>query len=277
MRNIILAAAAAVIAVAAPAAASAQTGYVGALYTNTEFDGDDDADAWGAEGAVFFPTSSALGVEVDAAVIDGDESDTAYALTGHLFTRSDRYLFGGFVGVADSDDDTVWNAGLEANKFYDRWTLNGAIGYVQGEDDDQDAWGVNVGASLFATDNFRVDANVGWLSADDDDALALGVGAEYQFASLPVSVGASYAHIDYDDADAEFRHGRRDLALQLGRHAARSRSQWRQPRQPHHLPGGGPLSTHKLVGAAAPTNCFKAPALAGAFLHRASLDYGDSI
>ena len=112
------------------------TGYVGALYSNSDVDGADDVDAWGAEGSVFFPTSS-LGVELDAAVVDGDETDTAWGVTGHLFTRNDSYLFGGFVSYADSDDDSAWAAGLEANKYYDRWTLNGSVGYGEADEADE--------------------------------------------------------------------------------------------------------------------------------------------
>lgn len=207
MRNFILTAAVALAAIAAPAVASAQTGYVGAIYANTDPDGADDFDSYGIEGSVFFPASGSLGVEVDAAVVDSDDSDTGYGLTGHLFTRNENYLFGGYVSVADSDDDTTWGAGLEANKYYDRWTLNGSVGYADADDANVDAWGVNVGASLFATDNLRFDANLGWANVDgpggDDDALGYGVGVEYQLASVPVSFGASVGHVEFDDANAE--------------------------------------------------------------------------
>ncbi len=208
MRKLILAAAVAAMAVAAPAMASAQTGYVGALYSNTDTDGAaDDVDAYGVEGSVFFQAGSSLGAEVDAAVVDGDDVDTAYGITGHLFTRNDQYLFGGFLSVGDSDDNTTWGGGVEANKYFDRWTLSGSLGYATNDDDDADAWGVNVGASLFATDNLRLDANLGWATVDaganDDDALTYGLGAEYQFASVPISVGAAWSHAEFDDADAE--------------------------------------------------------------------------
>lgn len=207
MRKIILAAAAVMAVAAAPAVASAQTGYVGGVYNNVDVDGLGDADAWGVEGSVFFPTSGSLGVEVDASVVDVEDGDTGYSLAGHLFTRNDRYLFGGFVGVSDSDNNQTWTGGLEANKYYDRWTLNGSVAYASNDDADVDGYGVNVGASLFASDNLRFDANLGWANVDagaaDDDALVYGVGAEYQLDTVPVSIGASYARVDFDDSGIE--------------------------------------------------------------------------
>lgn len=207
MRKIILAAAAVMAVAAAPAVASAQTGYVGGVYNNVDVDGLGDADAWGVEGSVFFPTSGSLGVEVDASVVDVEDGDTGYSLAGHLFTRNDRYLFGGFVAVSDSDSSTTVAGGLEANKYYDRWTLNGSVFYGENDDNNVDGYGVNVGASLFASDNLRFDVNLGWANVDagaaDDDALAYGIGAEYQLDTVPVSFGASYARIELDDSNVD--------------------------------------------------------------------------
>lgn len=202
MRKLILAAAAALVAVAAPAIASAQTGYVGAVYNDVDSDGA-DGEVFGLEGSVFFPTSGSLGIEVDAGVLDSDETDEAYGITGHLFTRNENYLFGGYVSYADSDDTSAWGAGLEANKYYDRWTLAGSVGYSEADEADDGVWGVNVGASVFASDNFRIDGQLSYASNDDDDVTGVGVGAEYQFDGLPISLGASYAHLDADAGDAD--------------------------------------------------------------------------
>ncbi|MBX3511217.1 MAG: hypothetical protein KF700_08450, partial [Hyphomonadaceae bacterium] len=79
MRNLLIAAAA-VIAVAAPGVAAAQTGYVGAVYANTDVDGAGSADAYGIEGAIAFDTGSSLTLELDAALLDSDDSDAAGAI-----------------------------------------------------------------------------------------------------------------------------------------------------------------------------------------------------
>jgi hypothetical protein len=206
MRNWIIGAAA-ILAVAVPGVAAAQTGYVGAAFGNVDVDGAGDSDFYGVEGAVAFAGSGSIVFEVDAAITDGDDSDTAYGLTGHVYGRSDQGLFGGFVGIGSSDDSDTWTAGLEASKFYTNWTLAGALFYATNDDADVDVWGVNVQPRFFINDNFRIDGNLGWATVDagaaDDDAFSYGLGAEYQFAAMPISIGASWNHAEFNDADAE--------------------------------------------------------------------------
>lgn len=207
MRNWIIGAAA-MLAVAVPGVAAAQTGYVGAAYSNVDIDGADNADAYGVEGAVAFAGSGSIVFEVDAGLSDSDDSDTGYGLTGHVYARNDDHLFGGFVGIAGSDDTETWTAGLEASKFFTNWTLAGAVAYANNDDFNVDGWGVNAQARYFVHDNFRLQGNITWATIDsgggsDDDAMGYGVGAEYQFAALPISVGASWNTVDSDGPDTD--------------------------------------------------------------------------
>lgn len=205
MRNLLIAAV--LLAAATPGLAAAQTGYAGVTYSNTEIDGFDDSDSWGLDGAVAFAGSGSIVFEVDAAIADNDDSDTAYGLTGHVYHRNDSHLFGGFVGVGDSSDSTTWTAGLEASKFFTSWTLAGAAFYANNDDANVDGYGVSTEARFFITDNFRLQGGLGWANVDsdfgDDNALQYGVGGEYQFAALPVSVAASYTRTELDEADFE--------------------------------------------------------------------------
>lgn len=206
MRSLIFGAAA-LLAVAVPGMAAAQSGYAGVTWANVDVDGFDNTDVYGVEGAVAFEGSSSISFEVDAAWADSNDTDSVASLTGHVFTRNDQYLFGGFVGVSDGDNSTTWTAGLEANKYFQNWTLAGAIAYANNDDVDVDGWGVNVQGRFFPTDNLRLQANAGWASVDggagSDDATVLGAGAEYQFSAAPISIGANYSHTDSDAADAD--------------------------------------------------------------------------
>ena len=207
MRNWIIAAAA-LAAVVAPGVAAAQTGYVGAVYGNVDPDGAGDEDFYGIEGAVAFAGSGSIVFEVDAAIVDGDNSDTAYGVVGHVYARNDSHLVGGFVGFSDSDaTDTTWSAGLEGAKYFDKWTLAGAVYYANNDDADVDGYGVNVEGRYFINDNFRVDAGVGYANADtnagDNDITTFGVGTEYQFAQMPISIRAGYRMTDGDFGDAD--------------------------------------------------------------------------
>lgn len=205
MRNWIIGAAA-LVALAVPGVAAAQTGYVGAQFGNVETDANDD-DFYGVEGAVAFAGSGSIVFEVNAGYTDFDEGDESYGLVGHVYGRNDDHLFGAFVGISSSDDDDAYIVGLEANKYFTNWTLAGAVAYAEADESDVDGYGVNAEARYFINDNFRLDANLGWANIDagagDDDAFAYGVGGEYQFASLPVSVTANYGTVDFDGGDVD--------------------------------------------------------------------------
>jgi hypothetical protein len=210
MRNWIIAAAA-LVAVVAPGVAAAQTGYVGAVYGNVDPDGAGDEDFYGLEGAVAFSGSGSIVFEVDASIFDADDTDTSYGLTGHVLMRNDSHAVGGFIGLSDANE-TAWYGGVEANKYFDNFTVAGALFYGQSEtavlNDDVEGYGLNVEGRYFVQDNFRVDANIGYASIDvdnvgDDDVMVYGVGAEYQLAEFPVSFRAGYSTADSDFGDAD--------------------------------------------------------------------------
>lgn len=213
MRNWIIGAAAALAAVAAPSVAAAQaTGYAGLVYSNTDFGAGSDADSWGLEGAVAFAGSGSIVFEVDGSIVNTDAGaggdDTGYGVVGHIYSRNSDYLFGGFVGLTDSDNSsTTWLAGLEANKYFANWTLAGSVFYGNNDDANADGWGANAEGRFFLTDNFRLNANIGWVNVDsgpgDDDAMLYGVGGEFQFDGMPISIGAGWNTVDFDGGDVD--------------------------------------------------------------------------
>lgn len=209
MKTMLIGALSAVALLAVAPAANAGSGYVGAAYNRAEVDtglGDADADGWALEGAYAFNPSGSLGVQVDAAYADADGDDNeSYGVTGHVNARTDKYLVGGFVGLADVADETVWSAGLEGEKYYNNFTVAGALGYANADDSDADIYGVDGQVRYFLQDNFRIQGSLGYAKVEagpaDDNVWSAGVGGEYQFASLPVSINAGYAHSEFDDAD----------------------------------------------------------------------------
>lgn len=208
MKTMLIGALSAVALLAVAPAANAGSGYVGAAYTRANVDtglGDDDADGWALEGAYAFQAGT-LGVQVDGGYADADGDDNeAYGITGHVNARNDSYLFGGFVGLADVGNETVWSAGLEGEKYLGNVTVAGAAGYANADDSDADVWGVDGQVRYFLQDNFRIQGSLGWAKVEagplDDNAWSAGVGAEYQFSAAPVSVYGGYTHSALDDAD----------------------------------------------------------------------------
>jgi len=207
MRNWIIGAAA-VLALAVPGVATAQTGYIGAVYGNADAGAGDDEDFYGVEGAVAFSGSGSIVFEVDASFTDADEGDESYGIAGHIYARNDDHLFGGFVGIGSSDDSETWVAGLEAAKYFANWTLAGAVAYGSNDDEDSDGYGVNAEARIFIHDNLRVDLHGGYASidagaGDDDDVTQFGIRGEYQLAAAPISFTAGYSNTDFDAGDVD--------------------------------------------------------------------------
>jgi hypothetical protein len=221
MRILLLSAAAALLACAAPGVASAQSGYVGASYANSDIDvggPSQDVDTIGAHGVVAFD-AGALGVQLGANYgnLDADGADVdAYGVDGHLYSRGSQWQFGGGVAYEKLDGDGAeideWTVAGEALYFMDRSTVGAALSY--GESDagggggDLETIALDGEFRYFATDNLRLEVNAGFGNAEadvggDTDFWAAGVGAEYQFASVPVSIFGGYDHVNADDSDFE--------------------------------------------------------------------------
>ena len=207
--------AAAVLAIALPGVASAQqSGYVDLGYQST--DGsvsgvDFDGDGWTLGGTTAWGGDGTVGVQLDA--IYGDSEDaSSYSVGGHLFSRNEGYLIGGFANYGSIDVDGAgssdqWTVGLEGQAYLTRTTLDGALSYSESDDADAQLTAFDVGATHFVTDNFSFGGSVGFGTLDafgtDTDIVSYGVGAEYQFAATPISVFGGWQHVDLDDFDTD--------------------------------------------------------------------------
>jgi hypothetical protein len=218
MKKYLLGAAAA-LALAAPGVASAQSGYVDLGYQSTDgevFGVDTEADGWTLGGAAAWGGQGSLGFQLDGVIGNteadaGGDADT-YNLGGHVFTRNDSHLIGGFVNFGEVDagggaDFDYWSLGLEGQMYLQRTTLDGALSYSEADDTDAELTAVDLGATHFFTDNFSAGANLGFGSIEgggaDADVSTFGLGAEWQFASAPVSIFGGWQHSEIDDIDAE--------------------------------------------------------------------------
>lgn len=188
-------------------AAFAQTsGSVGANYTKVDTDFG-DGDAYGVDGEIIIPTGGAWSTILDASFSDSDDSDSTLAGTAHLINNGANNAWGGFVGLANSDDNTSFLIGGEYAQFFDASTLALSVNYATNDDTDVDAYGLNGAYRIFASDNLRFDigGTLGRAEAggNDADIWTLGAGVEYRFANSPFSVGAAYTRADGDVAEAD--------------------------------------------------------------------------
>jgi hypothetical protein len=188
---------AAAVALMAASAAHAEGGYVGGVYGNVDAGALGDSDFYGVEGAF-----AGANFEIDAAFTDSDDSDSAFGVAGHLFQRNDRSLIGAFASINDASDSTTWTVGGEANAYLDSVTLAGALIYGSNDDVDADGYGLNTEARFFPSDNFRLDARLGYATIDaggfEEDVLTYGAGGEFQLSQTPVSFTLNWRTIDAD-------------------------------------------------------------------------------
>ena len=218
MRNWIIGAAAAIAVVAAPSVAAAQaTGFVDLSYVNSNLEQgatDIDIDTVAVGGSVAFDMQG-VGLQLDARVgnADADGGDIDFwNIGGHIYKRTANWLFGAYVGGGNVDsspgtDADEWTVALETQYYMNRTTLNGAISYSEVDDANIDATAVDLGVQHFVHDNLSIGANVGFANLDtaggDVDSTTLGVDAEWQMATLPVSIYGGYQRTDVDDANIE--------------------------------------------------------------------------
>lgn len=217
MKKYLLGAAAA-LAIAAPGVASAQQGYVDLGYSTGEveaFGSSADVEGWQAGGAAAFGGNGGLGFQIDGVFgnseVDGGDDVDSYTIGGHVFTRNESFLIGGFANYGNSDDGTdeldYWTLGAEGQLYLSRTTIDGAVSYSEADDDGGELTALDLGLTHFVTDNFSLGGGVGFGNADvagtDVDAVNLGVSGEYQFSAMPISLFAGYSHGEVDDFDVE--------------------------------------------------------------------------
>jgi hypothetical protein len=207
-------AAAAVLAVAfaAPAVAQ-QVGSVGAAYNWSQLEAgpfEADGSSLNLDGSVALKTQSPWTVTLNGAanIADNDVSDdSTFSGAAHATYGFDNARLGGFVAASNPADETLWAVGVEGQKYLGKVTLAGVLAYGQIDDVDADLFGARGEVRYFVSDDFRLDAGLGYTKIDtnggDTDAWTSGVGGEYKFAASPWSLFGNYAHTELNDFDVK--------------------------------------------------------------------------
>lgn len=208
MNKLLFATALAAAAFASSQALAQTSGYVGVSSSVSQIQvagAEDTATGVGVSGAVAFPLGDSLAVQLDAGYSDSDEADGAFTGTAHLLGNvGDDIRVGAFVGGAEVMDETAIAGGVEGQVNYDRATLAANAAYGTVDDLDLDIWGVSGEGRFFLTDDVRIDAGLGWASADADgfeaEGWTAGVGGEARFVG-PFSVFLAYDYAELDELD----------------------------------------------------------------------------
>jgi hypothetical protein len=215
MKSLFLATAAVAAFAAAPALAqTAPTGSLGATWSKAEADAggsDFEADGYAIDGVVAGPVYGDWTVTLGAQMAWADgtiDDDKAFSGQVHVTKAFNGMRAGGFVSASDSvPGSTLWSVGAEAQKYFDKATLTGAVSYGSIGELDAKLWSVGVDGGYYILPNLRVNANAAYsdIQVQDTDvsAVSYGVAAEYQISESPMSLYASFARTTVDDFDLD--------------------------------------------------------------------------
>jgi hypothetical protein len=213
----LLVGAAFVAGLAMPGLALAQSGHADVSYSNHTYDFgggiEFDTDIAAIGGQVAFD-AGALGIQLDGRYANwaGDADDVGvFGLGAHVFTRSENWLFGGYLGYDDADDFNIeaWTGALEAQFYMSRSTISGVLSHSVWDGPDYAITLLEGEYRHFFTDSVSAHVSLGFGQGDigttDPDVWSGEIGGEYLFSGAPVSIFGHYRHgvIDFNVGEIE--------------------------------------------------------------------------
>ena len=168
-------------------------------------------ETWTGEAAVSSPFMRGLGIQADIKAANysgpfGDDWITSPTL--HLYSRNTYGALGGFMGISNSGDATLYGAGIEGQVNMAGATLYGTLGFGKLNDTvDSNLFAARLEGRYFLTENLRFDASVGYLRQSatgvSSKAIVSAVGAEYQLGAFPAAINVGYRHADAQNSTIE--------------------------------------------------------------------------
>jgi hypothetical protein len=156
----------------------------------------DGPDVQNISGAVSFPLGQNMGLQIDgyAANVDLDilGGFPVYGGAAHLFWRDPTQgLIGLYTDAIHFDvlsGYTVFNTGVEASLYLDRFSIDGALGYTYGDVRDEDVFS-QMSVSYYPTDNLSLYLGHGYAHGQN----SVIYGAEWAFANQRRTASSFFA------------------------------------------------------------------------------------
>jgi hypothetical protein len=126
-----------------------------------------------------------------------------------VFTRGDTWLFGGYLGYEDIQEFNAeaFTAALETQYYLQNATISGVLSHSIWDGPDYAVTMLEGEYRYFISDAFTVHASAGFGKGDigtsDPDVWSAGIGGEYLFSSMPVSVFGGYRYNSMDFGTGE--------------------------------------------------------------------------
>lgn len=207
MKKILFATAFAAAALASAPAFAQSVGYLGLSYAHSEVEilsVEADGEAVAFEGSVTAPVTETISLSFNGSVAEV-EDETIGSGTIHLSDRLESGLIGGFAGVTQVADESLWAIGMEGEAYLSNVTLAATVAFASSDNLDADFRLYNAEARLFANDNLRFDGGLGYADGEvagvDLSGWSAGFGGEYQFTGHPVSIVGGYTRSTVEDLD----------------------------------------------------------------------------
>lgn len=205
MRNMTVFAGAAVAALMTAGAAHAQSGHVGLSYQSNDTGGGSDVESLALSGAVLLGSNVQINgryADVEDGLVD------VWSLDAFLFSRGDSSAFGGFVGYNTVDVGASleeWSFGGFGEIYTGNTNWTAQLGYSDTEGDVR-VIHLDGQARHFLTSNFSLQGNLGYGDVEFDgsgsvDYWSGGIGGEFQFTGVPISIHAGWQHYDLDGGE----------------------------------------------------------------------------
>ncbi|MBS0385740.1 MAG: hypothetical protein JSS00_10385 [Proteobacteria bacterium] len=170
--------------------AHADGGYAGVAYSDNTTAG---FHSWSVNGAY-----ASQNFQIDGGYSRVESSVDVFDIGGHLFSRNDQWLWGGFLGYdhfSGSGSAGEWTGALQTQFYLPRTTFSADLSYSQTTSLPTDIKTTQIDgeARFFGTDNFSIQGNLGYGHVDSSgigsgNYWTSGVGAEYQFDAAPISL-----------------------------------------------------------------------------------------
>jgi hypothetical protein len=126
------------------------------------------------------------------------------ALDAHWGMSGDNHAFGIYGGALNLSGDVAYGIGGEGAFYFGNVTLGGDVFYATGRESDYETTGASVNGAYYVMPNLALRGEIAYMDSEwmATETTTYSLGAEYQFASMPISLSG-----DFYTADSDYQFG----------------------------------------------------------------------
>ena len=151
------------------------------------------AGAFSADARAALPVTGMLRFEAelrDRGLTESGESVNSFAGVAHLYAQNSSYAFGIFGGAGSFDYLTNWTVGGEAQAYFAKLTLDGAVAFQSFNISNVTGWSARLGGHYYVTPNNRLSLTGLYYSFSGGNLTGAEAAFEHRFTNTPWSAFA---------------------------------------------------------------------------------------